>query len=258
MAEEPANPSAPAVVFCGFSVWFGEKQALQDIQLSACRGQRLALIGAAGSGKSTLLRSLNRSNDMIPGYRCQGSVLLNNWDIHDPRVDVAALRRRVGLVGTPAAVLPGSIFDNVALALKMSGEHSKQRIFEKVQGGLMKVQIWDRVKDRLQESAAGLTTSMILQLSLARTLVLEPEVLLLDEPGAGLDHQVVTMLEDLLEDLKETHTILMATNDLKQAARASDRTAFFQCGSLVECGPTRLLFTRPQSEITCNFITERF
>jgi phosphate transport system ATP-binding protein len=258
MVDECTNNAEPKVVFSHFSVWFGGIQALQDIQLEAFRGQRLALLGAAGSGKSTLLRSLNRRNDLTPGYRHQGSIRLDNQDIFNPKLDTATLRRRIGLVSTPAAILPGSIFDNVAIALRMAGEQNKQRIYEKVQAGLTQAHVWDRVKDQLQRPASNLTTSVILQLSLARTLVLEPEVLLLDEPGAGLDNLAVTMLEDVLEDLKETNAILIATNDLKQAARASDRTAFLHRGELVESGPTRQLFTQPHSEITFNFITERF
>ena len=248
----------PKVVFERFSAWFGGVQALREVNLAVLPRERLALIGYAGSGKTTLLRSLNRLHDLTPHYRKEGRILLDGQDLHGPGIDVVSLRRRIGLVSATAGPLPGSVFDSIALPLRMAGEQRLSRIQEQVELGLQRAFLWDDVKDRLQEPVFHLSPGKQRQLALARALAFDPEIVLLDEPAAGLDYVAATLLEDVLDELKAKSTIVFATNDTKQAARASDRTAFFRNGELVEWGPTRQLFTHPAKTLTNNFITERF
>jgi phosphate transport system ATP-binding protein len=255
--SSPAG-SIPQVAFEHFSAWFGHTPALQDVNLEVHPHERLALIGYAGSGKTTLLRSLNRLHDLTPHFRKDGRILLDGQDLHGPGIDVVSLRRRIGLVSATAGPLPGSVFDSIALPLRMAGEQRLSRIQEQVELGLQRAFLWDDLKDRLQEPAFHLSPGKQRQLVLARALAFEPEIVLLDEPAAGLDYVALTLLEDVLDELKAKLTIVFATNDTKQAARASDRTAFFQKGELVEWGPTRQIFTHPANALTNNFITERF
>lgn len=247
----------PKVVFDRFSAWFEDVPVLRDISLEAFAGERLALIGPSDSGKTALLRSLNRLHDMTPGFRHQGRILLNDTDIFGPGIDIATLRQRAGLLTGPASSLPVSVFENIALALRLAGEHDKHRIQERVETGLRAARLWDRVKDRLLEPALDLTTAEARRLGLARTLALNPEVLLLDEPCYGLDNVSATLLEDILDDLKTPCAIVFATNDLKQAARASDRTAFLLRGELIEWGTTKQVFTQPRRPETAEFVNEQ-
>lgn len=256
---DPTLPaSCPKVVIDHLSAWFGATPALQAISLNIYPFERLAIIGPAGSGKSTLLRCLNRLNDLTPGFRSQGQVFLDGQELLTSPVDVAQLRRKIALVNTDPTPLPGTVFDNIAIALKMAGVRAPAQIDERVETGLRNVFLWDEVKDRLHDPALHLTNEKRKRLSLARALALEPEILLLDEPCASLDNVSATRFEDSLEELKQRYTIVMATNDIKQAARASDKTAFFLKGELVEWNSTRKFFTQPDQRRSHAFITERF
>jgi phosphate transport system ATP-binding protein len=248
----------PKVVFEQYSAWHGKIPALRDVNLKVFAGERLAIIGPAGSGKTTLLRSLNRWHDLIPDFRHQGRILIDGQDIFSHEVDVALLRQRIGMVSAAVMPLPGSIYDNIALAIQMAGERDPGRIRALVESGLKGAFLWDEVKDRLQASAWQLSPGNQRRLNLARALALDPEVLLLDEPCAGLDNLAATALEDTLEELKSKLVVAFATNDIKQAARASDRTAFFLHGELVEWGETWQVFTQPAKALTADFIMERF
>lgn len=258
----PLSPTpesrAPKVVFDQYSAWFGGQQVLREICLPAFAGERLAVIGPAGSGKTTLLRSLNRLHDLTPEFRHQGRILLDQEDIFHRHMNAASLRQRVALMSPPWMPLPGSIFDNVALALKMAGEHDKQRICRQVETGLKGARLWEQLKDRLDHPAIHLSSGMVRRLGLARSLALDPEVLLIDEPCAGQDNVSATVFEDTLDELKSNLTIIFATNDPRHAARGSDRTAVILKGELIEWGTTRQIFTQPARSETNDFITERF
>jgi phosphate transport system ATP-binding protein len=249
------NP-VPKVAFDHFSAWFEDIPVLRDISLEVFAGERLALIGPNDSGKTVLLRSLNRLHDLTPGFRHEGRILLDGHDIFAKNVDVAILRQRAGLMTAPAASLPMSIFENIALALKLAGEHNQDRIHRRVETSLKEARLWDDVKDLLHEPAIRLTTAQARRLSLARTLAMSPEILLLDQPCNGLDNLSATMLEDILDELKTNYAIVFATNDLKQAARASDRTAFLLKGQLIEWGRTKQIFTHPARPETDTFVNE--
>lgn len=253
-----ATGRSPRICFSHYHVWIEQTVVLQDVNLEIFNGERLAVIGQAGSGKTTLLRSLNRLHEMIPGWRHQGQILLDGEDILASVIDNSDLRRRIGLIVAQSPALPGSIFENIAIALRLAGMHDKQKIWERVQAGLQQVQLWDQYQHRLHENTLHLPTQVIQRLNLARTLALEPDVLLFDDLCSGLDNVSATMLEDILEELKERYLILFTTNDLKLAARASDRVAFFHQGELIEWGVTRQVFTQPKEILTHNFLTGRF
>lgn len=257
MNPSPTHPH-PKIVFDQFSAWYQNSRALENINLQVFTGERLAIIGPAGSGKTTLLHSLNRLFDLEPGFRHQGQILLSGQNILEPEVDLADLRRRVGLIGTPATALPVSIFENIAIGLRMAGERHRERIYERVESSLKESRLWDEVKHQLDQTAQHLPIGLVKRLSLARALAFEPEVLLFDEPESGLDNITATLFEDILRDITPKYAIVFATNDIKLAARASDRTALFLKGALVECGPTRRFFTQPAQAATHDFITERF
>jgi phosphate transport system ATP-binding protein len=249
---------SPRIHFSHYHVWIGETAVLRDIDLEIFSAERLAIIGQAGSGKTTLLRSLNRLNEMIHGWRHQGSILFHDKDILAPDVDSSALRRRIGLIAAQSPALPGTIFENIAIALRLAGVHDKQKIWERVQAGLAEVHLWDQFQNRLSEKALYLPTQIVQRMNLARALALEPEILLFDDLCAGLDNVSATLLEDILEELKERYVIVFTTNNPKLAARASDRVAFFHRGEMIEWGTTRQIFTQPKEMLTHNFITERF
>jgi phosphate transport system ATP-binding protein len=248
----------PKVRYDQFSAWYGDKPALRQVTLEVFIGQRLAIIGPAGSGKTTLLHSLNRLPDAASGFKHRGQILLDGQDIFAATVDLSELRRRIGLISTPAIVLPVSIFENIALPLRMAGEHRYDRLYQRVESSLQQARLWDEVKNQLNQNAQHLPMGLVKRLSLARALALEPEVLLFDEPASGLDNMTATLFEDVVQELSPNRAIVYATNDIRQAARASDRTAFFLRGELVECAPTRQLFTHPAQPATHDFITERF
>lgn len=238
--------------------FYGKAQALFDICMEIPANQVTALIGPSGCGKSTLLRCFNRMNDLIPISRTQGSIWLDKEDICSPRIDVVALRRRVGMVFQKPNPFPKTIFENVAYGLRVNGVKSKSFIRERVEESLMRAALLDEVRDRLFDSALGLSGGQQQRLCIARALAVEPEVLLMDEPASALDPIATLKIEELMHQLKERYTIVIVTHSMQQAARVSDITAFLYMGRLIEVGDTNTLFTRPREKQTEDYITGRF
>ncbi len=238
--------------------YYADFLALQDIALDFHKHQVTALIGPSGCGKSTLLRCLNRMNDLISYSRVDGEVLLDNQNIYDPDVDVVTLRRRVGMVFQKPNPFPKTVFENIAYGLRVNGIRDKAYIAEQVEHSLKQAALWDEVKDRLHDSALGLSGGQQQRLCIARALAVEPEVLLMDEPCSALDPIATQKIEDLIDQLKESYTIIIVTHNMQQAARVSDITAFFYLGKLIEVGETNSLFTRPKLKETEDYLTGRF
>ncbi len=262
--ESPAaNTTAPAaraiieindVDFC-----YGAAQALHDITLTMQEREVTALIGPSGCGKSTLLRCLNRMSDLVDGARVTaGQIKVDGVDIHDPRIDVIELRKRIGMVFQKSNPFPKSIYENVAYGLRIQGEKNKRRLDEWVEKSLTGAALWDEVKDRLHGSALGLSGGQQQRLCIARAIAVEPEIILMDEPCAALDPIATAKVEELIHQLKERFTIVIVTHNMQQAARCSDRTAFFYLGRLVEYTDTRSLFTNPGNPRTEAYISGRF
>ena len=241
-----------------FSFWYGRKQALFDIDLQIPARAVSAFIGPSGCGKSTFLRAINRMNALIPDTRPGGEILLDGENIYGPGIDVVALRQRVGMVFQRWNAFPKSIYDNVAYGPRISGAAGRAGLDEIVETSLQRAALWDEVKDRLRHSALGLSGGQQQRLCIARALANQPEVLLLDEPCSALDPIATQKIEELLYELKSELTIVIVTHNLQQAARVSDRTAFFYLGQLIEVGPTQSLFTSPREERTEAYITGRF
>lgn len=238
--------------------YYGSSQALYDISLDIKPSQVTALIGPSGCGKSTFLRCLNRMNDLIPISRVEGEITLDDFNIYDPSVDVVMLRRRVGMVFQKPNPFPKNIFENVAYGLKVNGVKDKAFIESRVEESLKRAALWDEIKDRLHESALGLSGGQQQRLCIARALAVEPEIVLMDEPASALDPIATQKIEDLIGELKENYTIIIVTHSMQQAARVSDRTAFFYMGKLIEMDETDTLFTRPRLKQTEDYITGRF
>lgn len=241
-----------------FDFFYGGFQALKAIDMDIETHRVTALIGPSGCGKSTFLRSLNRMNDIIPGTRVTGQVLLEDQDIYDKHVDVVDLRRRVGMVFQQSNPFPKSIFDNVAYGLRINGEKNRSIIAERVEQSLMAAALWDEVKDRLADSAMDLSGGQQQRLCIARALAVSPEVLLMDEPASALDPIATQKIEELIFQLKDRYTIVIVTHNMQQAARVSDYTAFFYLGELIEFGETDRLFTSPRLKRTEDYVTGRF
>jgi phosphate transport system ATP-binding protein len=241
-----------------FSFWYGEKQALFEITLTAPARGVTALIGPSGCGKSTFLRSINRMNALLPGVRHEGSILLDDVDVYDSQMDLVTLRRRAGMVFQRWNPFPKSIYDNVAYGPKVNGIRNRADLDAIVESSLRRSALWDEVKDRLRQSALGLSGGQQQRLCIARALANEPEILLLDEPASALDPIATQKVEELLYELKRDLTIIIVTHNLQQAARVSDTTAFFYLGRLIEVGPTDRMFTSPTNERTDAYITGRF
>ena len=241
-----------------YSFWYGPKQALFNIDLDIHARSITAFIGPSGCGKSTFLRSINRLNDTILDTRHEGEILLDGVDVFDPRRDVVALRQRTGMVFQRWNCFPKSIYDNVAFGPRINGESNRAALDDIVQSALRRAALWDEVKDRLRQSAIGLSGGQQQRLCIARALANEPEVFLLDEPCSALDPIATQRIEELLVELKRELTVVIVTHNMQQAARVSDRTAFFYMGTLIECAPTTQLFTRPQQERTEAYVTGRF
>lgn len=238
--------------------FYGDSQALFDVSFDMYARQATALIGPSGCGKSTFLRCLNRMNDLIPGTRTTGELTMDGEDIIGPAVDVVTLRRRVGMVFQKPNPFPKTIFENVAYGLRVNGARDKQFIAQRVEESLRLAALWEEVKDRLHTSALGLSGGQQQRLCIARALAVEPEVLLMDEPASALDPIATQKIEELIHDLKQRFTIVIVTHSMQQAARVSDRTAFFYMGRLVEVGDTEQIFTRPANKQTEDYITGRF
>jgi phosphate transport system ATP-binding protein len=241
-----------------FSFWYGEKQALHGITLDLPPRAVTAFIGPSGCGKSTFLRSINRMNDMIPGTRYTGAITLDGAPIHDARMDVVQLRQRVGMVFQRWNPFPRSIYENVAYGPRINGVRDRQELDHIVESALRRAALWEEVKDRLRQSALGLSGGQQQRLCIARALANQPEVLLLDEPCSALDPIATQRIEELLYELKAELTIVIVTHNLQQAARVSDRTAFFYLGQLIEVGLTQAMFTSPREDRTEAYITGRF
>jgi len=239
------------------NIWFGEIQALKNLNLSIHPNEILSIIGPANSGKTTLLRTLNRLNDLLPNYRFTGEVYLDNEDIYKD-IDVNILRKRMGMVFALPVALPLSIFENVVYGVRAQNIRSKRALEQITERSLKEAYLWDEVKDRLNESAYKLSGGQQQRLCIARTLAVQPEVILFDEPCSGLDPISTAKVEEAMVKLKKEYTIVLVTNNTKQAARVADRVAFFLMGELVELGLTDGIFSAPKDRRTEDYISGKF
>jgi phosphate transport system ATP-binding protein len=245
------------------NLYYGSHHAVRDVDFAAVPGEITAIIGPSGCGKSTLLRSLNRINDVIPGFRLEGSILVDGEDVAGPGVDLINLRRRMGMLFQRPNPFPSSVYDNVAYGLRLAGRVPRKEADEIVERSLRRVALWDEVKDRLGASGLGLSGGQQQRLCLARCLAVEPEVILMDEPCSALDPIATLRIEELLHELRGSVTMVIVTHNMQQATRVSDRTAFMlvgegRVGELVEMGPTVELFSNPKDRRTEDYITGRF
>jgi phosphate transport system ATP-binding protein len=243
----------------GVNLWYGQKQALFDVALDVNQNEVTALIGPSGCGKSTFLRCLNRMNDTIDICRIEGDIALDDEDIYDPRVDVVEIRARVGMVFQQPNPFPKSIYDNVAYGPRIHGlVHTKAELDDLVEQSLRRAALWNEVKDRLDDLGNGLSGGQQQRLCIARTIAVGPEVILMDEPASALDPVATAHIEELIDELRREYAICIVTHSMQQAARVSQRTAFFHLGKLIEVGETNDLFTNPQQQMTQDYITGRF
>jgi phosphate transport system ATP-binding protein len=239
--------------------WYGKSQALFDVNIEIQERQVTAFIGPSGCGKSTFLRTLNRMNDIIPGTRVDGEVMIDNSDIYAAGTDVVDLRRNVGMVFQKSNPFPKSIFDNVAYGLRINRmTASKSELSGRVEQALKDAAIWNEVKDRMNQSAIGLSGGQQQRLCIARALAIEPSIVLMDEPASALDPMATAKIEELIVGLKQRYTIVVVTHNMQQAARVSDTTAFFLMGKLIEVNATGKMFTNPDEKTTEDYITGRF
>ena len=238
------------------SVFYGEKQALFDVSLEMPERSVTALIGPSGCGKSTFLRSINRMNDTIPKCRVTGEIVIDGQDINASTVDPVLLRAQVGMVFQKPNPFPKSIYDNIAFGPRISG--TKENLDDVVERALRQAALWDEVKDRLKKSAMGLSGGQQQRLCIARTIAVQPEVILMDEPCSALDPIATAKVEELIDELKSNYCIIIVTHSMAQAARVSQQTAFFHLGKLIETGPTETIFTNPKNSRTQDYITGRF
>ncbi|MBI3444302.1 MAG: phosphate ABC transporter ATP-binding protein [Magnetospirillum sp.] len=253
------NPASSKVAARALDVHYGEKQALFAVDLDIRAGEVTALIGPSGCGKSTFLRCINRMNDMVDGARVSGSLTLDGSDIYDRNVDVVQLRARVGMVFQKPNPFPKSIYDNVAYGPRIHGlARDQAELDEIVMNSLEKAGLLGEVEDRLQESGTGLSGGQQQRLCIARAIAVAPEVILMDEPCSALDPIATAKVEELIDELRENFTIVIVTHSMQQAARVSQRTAFFHLGKLIEVGDTEQIFTNPQQPLTQGYITGRF
>ena len=239
-------------------LWYGNFQALKNVNIEIPEHSITALIGPSGCGKSTFLKTLNRMNDLIPTVRIEGTVTYGGQDIFAPNVDVNDLRKEIGMVFQKPNPFPMSVYDNVAYGPRTHGIKSKVQLDEIVEEALQGAAIWDEVKDRLKKSALGLSGGQQQRLCIARALAVKPKVLLMDEPTSALDPISTSKIEDLTQQLKKEYTIIMVTHNMQQAVRISDNTAFFLLGELVEYGETEKMFSMPRDKRTEDYITGRF
>ena len=240
------------------SVFYGQNKALHEVSLEFPPSRVTALIGPSGCGKSTFLRCLNRMNDLVPGARVEGEILLDGQDVNRPDTDVVSLRCKVGMVFQKPNPFPKTIYENVAYGLRVNGERDESLIADKVEESLRRAAIFEEVKDRLHTSALGLSGGQQQRLCIARALAVEPEVLLMDEPASALDPIATQRIEEGIHELKSQLSIVIVTHSMQQAARVSDRTAFFYMGKLIECDLTEKIFTNPSLKQTEDYITGRF
>ena len=239
-------------------LYYGDKQALTNINMAIANHQVTAFIGPSGCGKSTLLRCFNRMNDLIDDVSISGTIEFDGVDIYDPQVDVAQLRRKIGMVFQRPNPFPKSIYENVAYGLRIQGENAKAIVDERVEWALKSAALWDEVKDRLNESALGLSGGQQQRLVIARAVAIKPSVLLLDEPASALDPISTLKIEELIDQLKHEYAIVIVTHNMQQAARVSDHTAFLYLGELVEFNHTDVIFRNPTQKRTEDYITGRY
>ncbi|MCS1351598.1 phosphate ABC transporter ATP-binding protein PstB [Mechercharimyces sp. CAU 1602] len=239
-------------------LYYGEKKALNQISMDMDSYSVSALIGPSGCGKSTFLRTLNRMNDMIEGVRIEGEINIHGENIYDKRVDVEVLRKQVGMVFQSPNPFPKSIYDNIAYGPRIHGTRDRKKLDEIVERSLQQSALWDEVKDRLKDRATGLSGGQQQRLCIARALAVEPEIILMDEPTSALDPISTGKIEELMQELKKNYTIVIVTHNMQQAARISDKTAFFLNGDLVEYSDTEKLFSTPENQKTEDYITGRF
>ena len=255
----PEAQRAPLIDVRDLNFYYGAKRALENITIGIQPNVVTAFIGPSGCGKSTFLRTLNRMNDIIAGTRVEGQVMIDGHDIYGPGSDVVRLRRRVGMVFQKSNPFPKSIFENVAYGLRINGlTRGRAAMQGRVEESLKAAAIWDEVKDRLHESALALSGGQQQRLCIARALAIQPEILLMDEPASALDPIATQRIEELVYQLKARYTIVIVTHNMQQAARVSDRTAFFWLGKLVEYAPTERIFTNPAEKLTEDYVTGRF
>jgi phosphate transport system ATP-binding protein len=240
------------------NLYYGSKHALKDVTLSMAKNKVTAFIGPSGCGKSTLLRCFNRMNDLIENVRIEGSLRFEGEEINDPTMDTISLRRRIGMVFQQSNPFPKSIYENIVYGLRIAGINDKNILDETVERSLKSAAIWDEVKDRLNDSALGLSGGQAQRICIARAIAVNPEIILMDEPCSALDPISTLKIEELIDELKQKYTIIIVTHNMQQAARVSDVTAFFYLGELIEAGQTSKIFTNPEKKQTEDYITGRF
>ena len=261
IAREPDQPQGELTHHVraeDFSVFYGTNEAVKNVTFGCPEEFVTSIIGPSGCGKTTFLRAINRMNDLIPGSRATGRLVLDNENIYSPQVDVVSLRRRVGMVFQKPNPFPKSVFDNVAYGPRLYGVRRKRELAEAVERSLVRAALWEEVKDRLSENGLGLSGGQQQRLCIARALAVDPEILLMDEPTSALDPRATGRIEDLIGELRGQYTIIIVTHNMQQAARVSDYTAFLYEGSLVEFGTTNQIFTNPKEKQTDDYITGRF
>jgi phosphate transport system ATP-binding protein len=258
LATGGREKAEPHVAARGFSVFYGDNEAVKQVTMDIPAGQVTAIIGPSGCGKSTFLRAINRMNDLIPGCRAGGDLIYDGENVYRKGIDVVSLRKQIGMVFQKPNPFPKSIFDNIAYGPRLHGVSARSQLEELVERSLRQAALWDEVKDRLDKNALGLSGGQQQRLCIARALAVEPEILLMDEPTSALDPKATAHIEDLIGELRGSYTIIIVTHNMQQAARVSDRTAFFYEGVLIEFGLTRHVFTNPREKRTEDYITGRF
>jgi phosphate transport system ATP-binding protein len=258
MGAKDINSEEIALEVSNLNLHYGESQALYDINMVIPRNRVTAFIGPSGCGKSTLLRCFNRMNDLVDGCRIDGKILLHSEDINSKQVNVANLRRRIGMVFQKPNPFPKSVYENVAYGLRIQGVNDKRTLDEAVEKALRGAALWDEMKDRLEDNALGMSGGQQQRLVIARAIAIEPEVMLLDEPASALDPISTLKIEELIYELKQNYTIIIVTHNMQQAARVSDYTAFMYMGKLIEHADTDTLFTNPSQKQTEDYITGRY
>jgi phosphate transport system ATP-binding protein len=256
--KAPTESQVAKISVRGFDFFYGAAKVLHGINLDIPDRQVTALIGPSGCGKTTFIRSVNRMNDIIPEARAKGIITIDGRDIYAPETDVVALRRRVGMVFQKSNPFPKSVYENIAYGLRIGGMRNKRELNELVEKSLIRAALWEEVKDRLHAGAFTLSGGQQQRLCIARALAVDPEILLMDEPASALDPIATTKIEELIWDLKVNYTIVIVTHNMQQAARASDRTAFFMLGRLVEYSDTKTIFMNPKEKMTEDYVTGRF
>ena len=258
-ASKPLDPADQNYIEVkDYNFWYGKAKVLHDLNMEMPKQRVTALIGPSGCGKSTLLRNFNRMNDLVPEAHHEGDITVGGHSIYDPMIEVISLRKRIGMVFQKSNPFPKSIYENVVYSLRVAGKNKKSLLDEVAEKSLRAAALWDEVKDRLGESAFSLSGGQMQRLCIARAIANEPEVILMDEPCSALDPIATAKVEELINELKEKYTIVIVTHNMQQAARVSDKTAFFFLGKLIEYNETKEIFLNPQNEQTEAYVSGRF